>query len=103
MSGIQPTDAQSLKVKIKDDKVTITFNAQNWSARHTNLLDAIAIDAEFRNISMAESLMPALEYRVRQLCSSKEAFERYIRLLDKLEEDELPESKNTKPEIDQPK
>jgi hypothetical protein len=71
-------------MKVKDDKVTITFNAQNWGTQYAKFLDAIALYAEHRGIPVADQIGHALKLGVRDICSSQESFDRYMDLCDRM-------------------
>ena len=84
MPRIRPLHSRSLNMKVKDDKVTITFNAQNWDTRYAKFLDAIALYAEDRGIPVADQIGHALKLGVRDICPSQESFDLYMDLCDRL-------------------
>lgn len=98
--------SKSLKIKVKDDKVTITFNAQNWGVQHTEWLDMIGVYAEGRGIPVADYIGHALKLKLRDLSPSQESFDGFMRLCDRLAASEQPEqnlSDTTDPDIHGPK
>lgn len=76
--------SESLKIKVKDDKVTITFNAQNWNHVYTEILSAIARHAEDRNIPVADHIGHALKLKLRNISPSQESYDQFMCLCDKL-------------------
>ncbi|SCX83471.1 hypothetical protein SAMN05216420_10146 [Nitrosospira sp. Nl5] len=76
--------SRSLKIKVKDDKVTITFNAQNWGTQYTEFLDAIGMHAEDRGIPVADQIGHALKLKVRDISPSQESFDQFMDLCDRL-------------------
>ena len=83
-----PLGSESLKIKVNDDKVAITFNAQNWDYTCSKLLIAIAIHAENRNIPVANHMKDALKLKLREISPSQESYDQYIRLCERLEASE---------------
>jgi len=78
--------SESLKIKVKDDKVTITFNAQNWDYICTKLLIAVAIHAEDRNIPVANHMKDALKLKLMEISPSQESFDEFMNLCERLAE-----------------
>lgn len=84
MTRKRTPSAKTLKVKVKDDKVTITFDAHNWNPAHGELLDFLAYDAETRDISVAEYIGHAITLKGMDIATSKEAYDRLMRAFEKL-------------------
>lgn len=76
--------SESVKIKIKDDKVSITFNAQNWGVLYTEFLETIAIHAENQGIPFADCLGDALKHKLKDMSSSEEEFDLLIDLCERL-------------------
>ncbi|MEZ5813846.1 MAG: hypothetical protein R3E13_03875 [Alphaproteobacteria bacterium] len=76
--------SESLKIKLKDDKVHIIFNAQNWDYICTELLIALAIDAEDHDIPVANHMKDALKLKIRDLSPSQKSFDDFMNLCEKL-------------------
>jgi len=96
--------SKSLKIKVKDDKVTITFNALNWSALHAELLKTIELNAVFQEIPFADHVLDALKLKLKDISPSQESYERTMRLCEKIavaEQSDQCSSVNTL-DIDEP-
>lgn len=97
--------SSSLKVRVKDDKVTITFNAQNWGATQTELLKTIALHAVYQNVPVADHIGNALKLQLRDISPSQESFDLNMRLCEKLAaaEQTTQQSPDDHPHIGGPK
>lgn len=93
MTRKRTPNARTLRVKVKDNKVTITFNAQNWNPAHSELLDFLASRAESRKTPVAEYMGEAISLLGRKHASSQEDFELVMRTCEKLS---AHESENTR-------
>lgn len=89
MTGKRTPSAKTLRVKVKDDKVTITFNARNWNPAHGELLDFLAYDAETEGIPVAEYIGHAITLKGMDIATSQEAFDRLMRAFEKLVAEEI--------------
>lgn len=98
--------SESLKIKVKDDKVTITFNAQNWNLVHSEILIAVATHAEDRGVPVADHIGDALKFKLKDISPSQESYDRFIRLCERLEASENRQQNmtyNIAPNLGEPK
>ncbi len=98
--------SESLKIKIKDDKVHIIFNAQNWDYICTKLLITLAIHAEDRGIPVANHMKDALKLKHMEISPSQKSFDDFMSLCERLveaEESGKYSSGTGNPDIGEPK
>jgi len=79
--------SRPLKVKVKNNQVTITFNSESWTDAYSKLAEFLGGSAGSADTPVAEHVMRAFELLFKDCASPKDDFERFMDMMNAMSND----------------